>query len=105
VVEKYGETAIEYRTVVGLDREVEGNSMRWRVHSRNGEGKRDVDESTLVIGADGVNSVLRKTLLTKSLFFDEEKHNSIHRWERPIVLISTSQADSLQRYISGLGPT
>ncbi|KAJ4371387.1 hypothetical protein N0V83_004604 [Neocucurbitaria cava] len=70
VVEKYGIDVVRYAKVVGVERDV-GRGIN--VKTVDKEGNEEVHEADLVIGADGVKSVVRKTL-----FGDDERYNPVY---------------------------
>ncbi len=67
------EDVVKYRKVIGVER-CEGSSGKIRVRLRDEEGNEEVDEADLVIGADGVKSVVRK-----ALFGDERGYEPVYR--------------------------
>lgn len=64
VRQKFGDNVIQYRKVLGVER-----SGKPSVRYLDDSGNEQVDEADLVIGADGVKSVVRKTL-----FGDQEQY-------------------------------
>lgn len=77
VIEKHGKAAIEYRKVLEVTRD-KSKSMRAQlriiIHSIDEQGKRDVSSADLVIGADGVKSVVRR-----ALFGEDKKCSPVYR--------------------------
>ncbi|KAH8725065.1 hypothetical protein GQ44DRAFT_772467 [Phaeosphaeriaceae sp. PMI808] len=57
VRQKYGDNVVQYRKVLGIER-----SKRLHVRCVDESGKEEVEEADLVIGADGVKSVVRSAL-------------------------------------------
>ena len=74
VTEKHGADVIKYRKVLGIERDENRSKLRLRVHLLDEQGNEEVDETDLVIGADGVKSVVRK-----ALFDDDQEYNPIYR--------------------------
>lgn len=73
VAEKYGVDVVRYAKVVGVERNG-GQAIDVRILDE--EGNEEVHEADLVIGADGVKSVVRKTL-----FGDDERYNPVYRFD------------------------
>jgi 2-polyprenyl-6-methoxyphenol hydroxylase-like FAD-dependent oxidoreductase len=57
VRQKYGDNVVQDKKVLGVER-----SGKLNVWYLDDSGNKQVDEADLVIGADGVKSVVRKTL-------------------------------------------
>lgn len=74
VIEKYGEGAIKHGKVVDVERDGQKPTLRLQVHVINENGQREVDHADMVIGADGVKSVVRK-----ALFGTDERYNPVYR--------------------------
>jgi 2-polyprenyl-6-methoxyphenol hydroxylase-like FAD-dependent oxidoreductase len=77
VIEKYGKAAIEYRKVLEVVRDgdrSEYGQLRLLLHTVDEQGRKGVSKSDLVIGADGVKSVVRK-----ALFGDDRDYDPVYR--------------------------
>ena len=77
VVEKYGRAAIEHRKVLEVVRDVnqsEYGQLRMLLHTMDEQGRKGVSTADLVIGADGVKSVVRK-----ALFGDDGDYDPVYR--------------------------
>ncbi|CAO2655592.1 Nn.00g043950.m01.CDS01 [Neocucurbitaria sp. VM-36] len=71
VREKYGSDVVRYAKVVGVERDNGGRGCIVRLLDE--EGKEQMHEADLVIGADGVKSVVRKTL-----FGGDERYDPVY---------------------------
>jgi 2-polyprenyl-6-methoxyphenol hydroxylase-like FAD-dependent oxidoreductase len=74
VIEMHGNSVIKHRKVLGVDRNEGSPRLNLLVKLLDERGTEEVDEADLVIGADGVKSVVRK-----SLFGNDEQYNPIYR--------------------------
>lgn len=72
VKEKEGDGVVKYQKVLGVERS--DGSKRLKVTVQLEEGREEIHEADLVIGADGVKSKVRK-----ALFGDEKQYNPIYR--------------------------
>ncbi|KAH6615107.1 hypothetical protein C7974DRAFT_417303 [Boeremia exigua] len=73
VTEMYGEDVIKHRKVTQIVRDDGKTRQKLQVHVLNEWGQEEVDHADLVIGADGVKSVVRK-----ALFGDDETYSPIY---------------------------
>ncbi|KAF1931020.1 FAD/NAD(P)-binding domain-containing protein [Didymella exigua CBS 183.55] len=73
IVEEYGEEAIKHKKVLKLVRRLDLPTLRLQVYMLDEQGRKQVDNADLVIGADGVKSVVRN-----ALFGDDEKFQPIY---------------------------
>ncbi|KAF2632007.1 FAD/NAD(P)-binding domain-containing protein [Macroventuria anomochaeta] len=73
VIEKHGQDVIKHKKVLKVVRNTDKPRLRLQVHMLDEQGQKEVDDADLVIGADGVKSVVRK-----ALFGDSEKYNPVY---------------------------
>ena len=88
VLEKEGSDVLKYKKVVRVEN-CEG-SRRVRIVVLDGDGREEIDEADLVVGADGVKSVVRRAL------FSEGRYDPIYRSVSLLSFRDRHDTDNLQ---------
>ncbi|KAJ8109548.1 hypothetical protein OPT61_g7380 [Boeremia exigua] len=79
VIEKYREGVIRHRKVTKIERDAQKPTLRLRVHAINEMGQEEVDYADMVIGADGVKSVVRR-----AIFGDDDGFHPVYNGQSEV---------------------